>query len=169
MYNRVHWLLPRHGEINRAFIDQSFYFKDGHERFTNESLGFVADLFMQMIETLLDPSLHISDRTNDGVQGKNVSREFKDPRAKYWYPTVLLNLEVKKPLPARGVDWLFSRIRTKQIKSGRYDLSITILDAQGDLVCLSQHVCLAVSAQRNLKARQSFPGPEKDQRMAQKL
>lgn len=169
VYDRVHWLLPRHGQITRGCVDQWFSLQDGRERFTNESLGFVADLFMQMIETLLDPNLDILGRSNDRVEGKGIPREPKVPRAKYWYPTVLLNMEVKKNLPACGVDWLFSRIRTKQIKNGRYDLSITILDEQGDLVCLSQHVCLAVSAQRNLKARQSFPDAEKGQRMAQKL
>lgn len=78
------------------------------------------------------------------------------------FRAVLLNLDVKKALPAEGVRFLFVRLQAKQIKNGRYDLEIIIKDAKGDLVALSHHVVLAVSADRNTAARRKAdPGPAK--------
>lgn len=70
-----------------------------------------------------------------------------------WYPTLLLNLDVKKALPEEGVKWLFSRVQAKQIKNGRYDLEVCLLDAKGELVAVSHHVVYAVSAERNTAGR----------------
>jgi len=66
---------------------------------------------------------------------------------------VLLNLDFKKVIPAEGLDWLFVRVAAKQIKNGRMDLEIIIMDAEGDIVALSHHVALALSADRNLAER----------------
>merc|ERR1712014_124972 len=55
--------------------------------------------------------------------------------------------------PAECVKFLFVRVQSKMIKNGRYDLEIIIKDAGGDLVALSHHVVLAVSAERNTAAR----------------
>ncbi len=71
----------------------------------------------------------------------------------FWYPTLLLNLDVKKALPDEGVEWLFVRVDTKQIKNGRMDLDIVIMDAAGDIVALSHHIALAVSVERNVSRR----------------
>jgi hypothetical protein len=68
---------------------------------------------------------------------------------------VLLNLDVKKSLPEGGVEWLFVRVATKQIKNGRMDLEITILDEAGEIVALSHHVALAVPAERNIAKRKT--------------
>lgn len=81
----------------------------------------------------------------DGKKGKTAQA--------YWYPTLLLNLEVKKALPEEGVEWLFLRVRAKQIKNGRMDLEVIVLDGDGDLVLLSHHVCFILGAERNLAAR----------------
>ena len=70
-----------------------------------------------------------------------------------WYPTLLLNIEFKKPLPQEGVEWLFVRTETKQIKNGRMDIEVVIFDAGGDIVALSHHVALAVSGERNIAKR----------------
>lgn len=77
-----------------------------------------------------------------------------------WYPTLLLNLDIKKALPEEGVRWLFVRLQAKQIKNGRYDLEVLAMDTEGDLVALSHHVCFAVSAERNLAARRKVEGSE---------
>ena len=71
----------------------------------------------------------------------------------FWYPTLLLNIDFKKALTEEGVEWLFSRVITKQIKNGRSDIDITIMDEQGDIVALSQHVALVVGTERNLSVR----------------
>lgn len=70
-----------------------------------------------------------------------------------WYPTLLLNLEVKKVLPEEGLKWLFSRVQAKQIRNGRYDLEVVLMDAEGELVAISHHVVYAVSAERNTAGR----------------
>lgn len=72
---------------------------------------------------------------------------------RFWYPTVLLNLDVKKALPKEGVEWLFSRTTAKQVKNGRMDLEIVVLDAEGQIVAISNHIALAVDSQRNLAKR----------------
>lgn len=68
---------------------------------------------------------------------------------RFWYPTLLLNLDIKKSLPEEGVEWLFARVDTKQIKDGRMDIDLVILDEEGDIVALSTHVALAVDVSRN--------------------
>jgi hypothetical protein len=75
--------------------------------------------------------------------------------AKYWYPTLVLNLDIKKTLPKEGVEWLFGRVRAKQIKNGRMDLEMIIMDGDGDIVALSNHVCLVLGSERNTAARRN--------------
>lgn len=58
------------------------------------------------------------------------------------YPTVCLSIEVKKD-PKDAV-WLFVRINSHQIKNGRFDQDVRVLDERGELVALSKHVCTAV-------------------------
>jgi len=66
---------------------------------------------------------------------------------------VLLNLDFKKLIPDEGLEWLFVRVAAKQIKNGRMDLEVIIMDAEGDIVALSHHVALAISSDRNLAER----------------
>lgn len=73
--------------------------------------------------------------------------------AKFWYPTVLLNMDMKKALPEEGVEFLFVRTQAKKIRNGRFDLEVTIWDETGDVVVLSHHVCLVLSASRNTATR----------------
>lgn len=82
--------------------------------------------------------------------------------ARFWYPTLLLNLEVKKVLPPEGVEWLFVRVRPKQIKNGRMDLEVVILDEGDNIVALSQHVCLILDAARNMAERKDKKTGEKN-------
>ena len=112
-----------------------------------ESLGYVADMFPQIVEAYRD------DPAANSADGK------KWPS--FWYPTILLNLEIKKVFPPEGVEWLFVRVRAKQIKNGRMDLEVVIMDADGDLVALSQHVSLVLGAERNV-AERGKGGSEKD-------
>ena len=66
---------------------------------------------------------------------------------------MLLNLDFKKLIPDEGLEWLFVRVAAKQIKNGRMDLEVIIMDAEGDIVALSHHVALAISSDRNLAER----------------
>ncbi|KAI1133977.1 thioesterase-like superfamily-domain-containing protein [Hypoxylon sp. FL0543] len=134
--NRVRTFLPREGQSLPGLVDEWLRLDSG-ENFTNESLGFVCDQFPPII---------------DGLWRREMG---DDPVLPFWYPTAVLNLDVKKTLPPEGVECLFVRVRTKSIKNGRMDLEIVILDDAGDLVALSHHVVLVVSSERNMAARRN--------------
>ena len=115
------------------------------ERWTDDSLGFICDMFPQIVETFLIPDVYTPGTSQDALR--------QSPAARYWYPTLLMNIDVKKSLGAEGREWLFVRVQAKQIKGGRYDLEVVVLDDEGDLVAISHHVCFALPASRNLGAR----------------
>lgn len=150
--NQIRAWFPRGGQVSRNIYDMWTCLRDPNERWTNEGLGFVVDMFPQVCETYFlgfdqyDPKL-------DEKYSREEVQELSRGRAPFWYPTLLLNLEVKKALPAEGVRFLCTRLQTKSIKNGRYDLEVIIWDDEGDIVALSHHVCFAVSSERNVAAR----------------
>lgn len=152
---RVRFFFPRKGQLMRSLSDEWLCFRNG-ERFTNASLGYVADMWPQVVEA------YKADGDPYGVQlGKGI--EGQDPAenkewAKYWYPTLLLNLDIKKALPEEGVEWLFARCQAKRIENGRLDLEVVILDESGDVVALSHHVTLVLGAERNMAKRRNVVG-----------
>ena len=119
-------------------------------RWTNESLGFVCDMFPQIVESYVNPVLE-----DTAASGGDVAEAIKknEPLAKFWYPTVCLNMDVKKLLPEDGVDWLYLRVRARQIKNGRLDLDVEVWDADNDLIALSTHTALIVGTERNTGGR----------------
>lgn len=133
--------------------DEWVCLRDPAERWTNEKLGFLVDMFPQVCESFI---LNGFDQYNPKLQDSEAGlrlRESKKKDVPFWYPTLLLNLDVKKALPEGGVKFLFTRLQTKMIKNGRYDLEITVMDEGGEIVALSHHVCFALSAERNLAGR----------------
>src|SRR5690606_39749041 len=101
---------------------------NGKEGFNVQSLGYVSDMFIPLVET--HPA-----RTGNGVN---------------WYPTVNLNLEVKSVPPPGGWEWLFVELRANVIKNGRMDMRVVIRDENGQIVAIGGQVALVVSIQRNL-------------------
>ena len=142
-------------------MDEWICFSREGQRFTQESLGFVSDLFPQIVEHRYSAAeVAAGMRDEDAVSRQPQSQEAdsqkplaaeKSEWARFWYPTILLNLDIKKALPTEGVEFLFLRVRAKQIKNGRFDLEVTILDETGDLVALSTHVALVLGSERNMK------------------
>ncbi|KAG0652497.1 hypothetical protein D0Z07_0658 [Hyphodiscus hymeniophilus] len=59
------------------------------------------------------------------------------------YPTLSMVTEIKKD--PRDAKWLFMRMRTHEIRNGRFDTEVTIVDEMGDLVCMSRHVSLILT------------------------
>ncbi|OJD35016.1 thioesterase family protein [Diplodia corticola] len=133
VWNRVRIYVPRKGQALHSLADEWLRLESG-ERFTNESIGLVSDLWPQIVETY---------------------RQAEKKDAPFWYPTLLLNLDMKKSLPAEGVEWLFVRVRAKKIKNGRQDLEVVIQDESGDIVALSHHVVFTLSAERNTAKRKT--------------
>ncbi|WPH01163.1 Hypothetical protein R9X50_00399900 [Acrodontium crateriforme] len=148
---KVNFYFQRGPEANPSIVDQWVSLANG-EGWTNESIGFVVDIFPQIIESFILRDLASQQPGFEDLSFDEKMNELQK-RARMWYPTLLLNLDMKKALPAAGVKWLFVRLQAKSIKNGRYDLEIIVQDAAGELVALSHHVCMAVSADRNLAAR----------------
>ncbi|KAF2280860.1 uncharacterized protein EI97DRAFT_428954 [Westerdykella ornata] len=126
---KVVWHFPRKGHVAKNTADEWLCFADGTS-FTDTSIAFVADMFPQLIESY-----------RDKTQGP------------FWYPTLLLNLDIKKALPPQGVKWLAIRVQMKKIKNGRMDIEVHVHDAEGDLVALSHHVGFVLDAARNMAER----------------
>ena len=132
--NHLDFFLPRNGQFGNSLADEWIRFSNG-ERFTTSSLGFVADMWPQLVEAYRESDPKVA-------------------KGKFWYPTLLLNLEIKKPLPSEGLEWLFVRVRAKQIKNGRMDLEVVVLDEASDIMAISNHVSFIMDAARNTAKRQ---------------
>lgn len=151
----MHLIRPdrRPNDFPKALIDQWVLFRPYGQngRHTNDALGFIVDVFPQIIESYVNPDLEEASLGQD--LSKNEADELiknrKQPHAKYWYPTLSLNLDVKKLLPTEGVEWLFVRVQAKKISRGRFDLQVEVYDESNDLVALSTHSSLVVNSSRN--------------------
>jgi hypothetical protein len=144
---RLEMYIPAAGYAQPNIVDEWVRFSSG-ERFTTASLGFVVDMFPLVVEN------YYKKNANDGGL------------VRFWYPTLLINLDVKKALPEEGVEWLFVRAQALQIKNGRMDYNIVVLDQQGEVVALSNHVNYIVDVSRNTaKRRTGGEGSEKDSKI----
>lgn len=149
--NNFRFYFPKAGQPHVSISDQWMSFRNG-EKFNNVSIGAISDTFPQLAESFrtgINPYSIKAEQEHIDTEAEARKRG----AAKFWYPTLLLNLDIKKALPDEGVEWLFLRLRTKQMKNGRYDLEVIILDETGDIVALSHHVCMVLPASRNLAKR----------------
>ncbi|GAB7337684.1 hypothetical protein MBLNU457_g2973t1 [Dothideomycetes sp. NU457] len=156
--NHLAFHFPRKGQADASIADQWIRFRNPAQRFTNTSLGYVVDMFPQVMEVMPtwphDQYSVATEEAQEGMSADAISREEKkSSSAQWWYPTVLLNLDVKKKLPDEGLEWLFVRTRPKVVKDGRFDLEVIVMDEAGEVVALSHHVCMILSAGRNLAGR----------------
>ncbi len=155
---KTQFYFPRKGQRVRSSADEWIRLASG-ERWTNESLGFVADTWPMPVEAFSHSEnpydVHTKKGSNDFADKTGDAKGEKIQPAKFWYPTLLLNLDIKKALPEEGAEWLFVRVDTKVIKNGRMDIEVVICDEGGEVVALSQHVAFAVPAERNLAERKT--------------
>jgi hypothetical protein len=177
---QVQFYIPRGRRVVApATIDEWICLSSG-ERFTQESLGFVCDTFPLVPEAFglsvkkqttstikaeakpQGESESISEDVNSRNSNISTSSPSPSPSASslpsinlshFWFPTLVLNIEIKKLLPPEGVEWLFVRVRSKQVRNGRMDLEAVVLDEEGDIVALSSHVALLLSEERNVRGR----------------
>ncbi|KAJ5677357.1 uncharacterized protein N7477_002990 [Penicillium maclennaniae] len=118
---------------------------DRNGRWTDAAVVYLTDMFPMALDGF--------DNVSATAVAKEEGKEVLDFKAKFWYPTVTLNIDMKKHLPKEGVEWLYSRIVTKVVRDGRTDLEVTILDQDGEVIALSTQVGLVVSAARNVGTR----------------
>jgi acyl-CoA thioesterase len=70
-----------------------------------------------------------------------------------WFPTLSYGLEVKRAPPSGGWEWLFLRTDMGECINGRHDYEVVIADEQGEVVAISRHTTLILSAERNVSGR----------------
>ncbi|KAK4226016.1 thioesterase-like superfamily-domain-containing protein [Podospora fimiseda] len=129
---------PKAGQPHQSVIDVWMRLNVGGEKFTNSSLGFVSDAFPYVVE---------SYRPAEGNKPFG-SREM------FWYPTVVMSLELKRTLPTEGVEWLRLRMQTREIRNGRLDMEVVILREGGELIGVSHQVNLVLGSERNTSGRE---------------
>jgi len=137
----LRYYAPRQGQPSKSITDLWIRLTAGG-KFTNSSLGYVIDCLPYPVEAYRP--------TEEGQEGA----PFAIDRF-FWYPTLVMNLDLKKALPEDGVEWLQLRIQSKQIRNGRFDLEVLVMDAEGDLVALGHHVNMIVGLERNMAGRKS--------------
>ncbi|KAJ5291445.1 thioesterase family protein [Penicillium angulare] len=125
------------------------------ERITQSTLAYVVDSFPHnMHKFLAAPVLREllnapPDRSGDSdmkeVRGKDHQRD------EMWFPTVVMNMEMKTTLPDDGIEWLAVRVLSKQIKDGKFDLEVLVRDPDGEIIALSHHVGLILNFVQNTR------------------
>ena len=116
------------------------------DTFTTEMLGSIADIWMSPTENYrpgsINNSVRLAARAIHARDDPVAAAAFSVGDIENAHPTLSMTLDVKKKLPEGGVKWLFLRARSLEIKNGRMDVEVTILDEKFELVALSHHVAL---------------------------
>ena len=141
----VRFFFPVAGVAHPSISEQWFTPVRKEDVFTTEMLGFIADHWHRMTENYRSKApwgtKDVASRAARGYSGDVSARnDGGENHGFYAYPTLSMSLEIKKLLPAEGVKWLYVRAEAKQIKNGRLDAEIVILDENMELVALSHQV-----------------------------
>ncbi|ROW06241.1 hypothetical protein VPNG_08064 [Cytospora leucostoma] len=155
------FFLPRGGPLEPGVVDM-WVCRSNRERVTQAGLPYVVDSFPFNLHTYtISPELRaLLEAPRDGSGGAKVedAHQKHEQRAGLWFPTIVLNLEVKKAIPEEGLEWFAVRVQSKLIKDGKFDTDVMVRDKDGEVVALSQQVGMVVSMERN-KAKRSFAKP----------
>ncbi|KAK3350598.1 thioesterase-like superfamily-domain-containing protein [Neurospora tetraspora] len=141
--------IPRAGQVRKSIIDLWICLSSG-EKVTNATLGYVSDCWPYVVEAY-------RPRTEEESKMEGAQPFRHD--ARHWYPTVVMNVEQKKAAPEGGPDgdggweWLRMRVSSKEVRGGRFDLEVLMMDEKGELVVVSNHVGLVLGSERNLAGR----------------
>lgn len=142
--------VPRGDPPTPGFVDLWIRRSNG-ERIMQGALPYVVDSFPYNLHMLLAaPELRklLNTPRDKDPRAEEMHRR-SERRATLWFPTVVMNLEVKSALPDEGVEWLAVRVTSKQIKDGKFDIDVMVRDVDGEILALSQHVAMILSMDRN--------------------
>lgn len=152
------FFLPRSGPLEPGVVDMWVCRSNG-ELVTQAGLPYVVDSFPFNIHTyLMSPELRALMETprDDGGDAKvQDAHRRHEQRSGLWFPTIVLNLEVKTTIPEEGLEWFAVRVQSKLVKDGRFDTDVMVRDKDGEVVALSQQVAMIVSMERNKAKRRS--------------
>ncbi|CAF9904247.1 MAG: hypothetical protein HETSPECPRED_003468 [Heterodermia speciosa] len=144
-FTHVRYFFPVQGVAHPSISDAWLTPLCKDDTFTTETLGSVVDLWHRMVENYRPDAewgtrnvpkraLHIFQQHSVATTDEGV------PKTPYAYPTLSMALEIKKLLPPEGAKWLFVRARAKQIKNGRFDAEVIILDQRMKIVAVSHQI-----------------------------
>ncbi|KAK0638463.1 thioesterase-like superfamily-domain-containing protein [Cercophora newfieldiana] len=134
---------PRGKQEDKTRADLWIRLATPDAKFTTYTLPFVADCLPYPVEAFRPRP----DETDTDTA-------YFAADAMFWYPTLVMNVEVKRPLEEKdGVEWLYLRMQTKEIRNGRLDLEVVVMDEKGELIAVAHHVNLVVGLERNTAGR----------------
>ncbi|KUI57255.1 hypothetical protein VP1G_04497 [Cytospora mali] len=152
------FFLPRCGPREPGVVDMWVCRSNG-ERVLQAGLPYVVDSFPYNVHTfLVSPELRelLETPREDGGDAKvKDAHQRNEQRAGLWFPTIVMNLEMKTAIPEEGLEWLAVRVQSKLIKDGKFDTDVMVRDKDGEVVALSQQVSMIVSMERNTAKRSS--------------
>jgi hypothetical protein len=155
VYRSLHnwrFFLPRSGTITPGVVDMWVCRSNREERVTQAGLAYLMDSFPYNLHMwLMSPDVRAILQTPREGGSERVQRVHKknDRRAELWFPTVVMNVEVKTALPEEGLDWVAVRVQSKVIRDGKFDTDVMVRDTSGEVIALSQTVSMIVSMERN--------------------
>ncbi|MCJ1280463.1 hypothetical protein MMC21_008291 [Puttea exsequens] len=150
-YTHFRFFIPTNGPLHLSLTDVWITPKDDDAVFTTRTLGMIADIWPRMVENYCPDSgwntANLANRAKENAPSSAKAADFsiEEHQQAFWYPTLSMTLDVKKTLEPHGVKWLFMRAQARQIKNGRMDVTVVILDQRLELVAISNHVCLVIS------------------------
>lgn len=146
------FFLPHSGPLEPGVVDMWVCRSNG-ERVTQVGLPYLVDSFPFNIHTyLMSPALRellAMPRDSSGDAKVEDAHQRNEQRSGLWFPTIVMNLEVKTAIPEEGLDWFAVRVQSKLIKDGKFDIDVMVRDQAGNVVALSQQVQMILSMERN--------------------
>ena len=140
----IRWFSPVNGSQHPSIIDLWLTPVARGDLFTNEMLGSIADHWAEALENYRPDSPFTTKRLASATKVSDTKLGTDAGAPPYKYPTSSLSMEIKKVLPLEGVQWLFLRAQAKEIKNGRLDAEIIIMDEKLELVAISHQVNFVV-------------------------
>ena len=143
------------------------------EKFTSASVGFVADNFIPLLDNFFPREKALGHHANvmetglkqaeadkadkiDSLVAEDLDSAMMMYDTPATYMSLAFTLDIKRKLPAEGVDWLFLRARLLHVENGRMNIELTILDEHKQLIALSHQLCQIIDLARSRGNKQKL-------------
>lgn len=163
----VHFMLP-YRLARQSMADEWITPTDSRNRFTNDTIGMVADLWSPFFENYNEQSTIKHARLIEIARQQKLGHSplMEELARQGWtspfiLTTTSMELEIKRPLPREGVRWLFVRAYAKAIERGSFDAEVIIMDEQGRLVALSHQTALVAEFRADRRDSTAFAAKAK--------
>lgn len=147
----IKFILPRHAATTappKASTVQYLLPAHPHpeNRFTTASLGYVCDMWPQLIDAFIPGSPYsaagmvqatLALRQDAVENGIVLNDESAREWVRYWYATTSMTVQVHRALPGEGVDWLWTKVWAESIRDGRMDIRLVVADGEGTVATAS--------------------------------